>query len=246
MIIDTIDTCYGQYSKTRTKCKSCTYNVWCRDATALTQSRLGTGHDDYRSSEAISSAPAQWADKDESSIPHKILGELLDVLQDNPGAMTGTLQLLNQICGIHRSNPRCFHVLITKILHPDRSYQVIADQEHISKQLVAYYLKRGKALIPQLGSAILVDRRRLPQLAGRKTLTYIRKQVGYNGKNLAMLKWIKEKYGSIREFSRVSGIGRATIQSVVNGAHVPRVETRRRVADAIGLTLAEMEKQFQI
>jgi len=238
--------CYSSYSAS-TKCNGCEYRKWCKESTKIDKDSMSAcfAYDDISYSESYAESPEQWKDKEGGQSPRKLLAELLYAIHDQPHRAASILQVLNQVCSIYRNNPACFSVTITKILHPEMSYEKIAERHNTSKQLVEYYLKRSIEQIPSLQSAILVDRRRIPHLKCPFPLTLSHNALRLNEKKRSFTNWIYDKFGTISEFSRRSEVKRTTILGIINGKK-PRLQTRELLAEAMGITLYQLSTKYGI
>lgn len=236
--------CYGEWSKTRTTCKACEFRVWCEESSQIDKGLGCFSYDDVSYSQTIAQEPDQWNDRRAASAPHKMLAELLYDLHERPAEHAALIKVLNRLTSLHNSSPRGFSVTLTKVLNPGLSYTEIGERHGITKQSVAFHLGRAQKLIPQLKAAILVDRRNLPKSQLAKSLTLGDKSKQDNKINCKLGCWIEEKYGSLAEFSRKTKIPLCSLCRWLNGDNRPRHKSRERLADAVGVTMNELEEKF--
>jgi hypothetical protein len=176
--------------------------------------------------------------------PSKLLAELLWVLHAEPNELKQLIRLLNRIVLFYDNSPRGFDIVLTKVLHPEMSYQDIATEQNTSKQLVAYHLKRANEVLPELESAVLVDRRHHPKLNYAKTCTVRRKSRTVNGPQGKLWQYIDDNYDSILDFSKKIGIEYSVVYRTAHNQRKPRLETRKKFARALGVTLEQLNEQY--
>ena len=219
--------CYGAYLN-EAKCDACELREYCKESSAIDKQSCFFNYDDVAYS---MTAPEQV----HGSEPAKLLGELLYALHEQPETMSAVVQLLHHVCEIYHSNPLGFSITLTKLLNPEMTYTQIGERHNTSKQLVDYYLKQSVKLVPLLQCAILVDRRRCS-----RSLTPGHKSVPDN--SLAGI--INNRFGSLWSFSVESGISYSVVWKAVNRHTRPSGETRKRIADALGITPLELQLRF--
>lgn len=178
--------------------------------------------------------------------PSKLLAELLWALHEEPNELKQVIRLLNNIVLFYDNSPRGFDIVLTKVLHPEKSYQEIAKEQNTSKQLVDYHLKRAKELLPELESAILVDRRHHPKLNYVKHLSLRRNSRVVRGKKGKLWQYIDKNYSSLLDFSNKIGIEYSVVYRTAHNRRKPRLETREKFARAFGITLEQLKEQYDV
>lgn len=226
--------CYSSYSKNRSTCKTCQYRIWCEDSSNLDKGVASFSYDDLSYSRKLAKEPDQWKDK-KSTQPNKLLAELLHEMMDEPEKNKQIIQLLGRLSSLHKASPRTFEIALTKLLYPGLSYNDIAERYGTSKQMVAYYLDRAKKLVPQIESAILIDRR---HVRVTKSLTQSEKITKEARSRICAV------FGSVKAFSKKTPFSHPAISRWLNGKRSPKHASRVALADSLGLTVDELEEKF--
>lgn len=152
--------CYGNYGRKSYagrcgdalavgNCRRCEAAKWCRDAADIKP-------EDHVELEKVAYSEQCATQPDFASEP----------ADDCVKCASAMAKCVRELIALEKQSPLRFHVIMAKLSNPEMPYSKIAGKFGIQKQLVQYHLRVAIGIFPELGRAILINRKYNPGKPG--------------------------------------------------------------------------------
>jgi hypothetical protein len=152
--------CYGNHGKksfiTRAgdsasvgNCRRCSSAKWCKDAGDIKP-------EDHVELDKVAFSEQCATQPDFTSEP----------ADDCIKCASAMAKCVRELLALEKQSPLRFHVIMAKLSNPEMAYSQIAERFGIQKQLVQYHLRVAIGIFPELGRAILINRKYNPGKPG--------------------------------------------------------------------------------
>lgn len=151
--------CYGNYGRKTYpdtdggtaevgNCGKCGLRSWCRDA------------GDIKPEDHVELGKVEFSEQ------CAVQPDCADTVPECAKCAIAMAKCVHGLCAMRDQSPLRFHVVMSKLSNPEMAYSQIAAKFAIQKQLVQYHLRVAISIFPELGRAILVNRKYNPGKEG--------------------------------------------------------------------------------